>query len=226
MKIWRYMNLDKFEYLIKKNALYFARADQFKDPLEGTYPKGATILFSALKMKNLYEFLSKAESLRKSVAANCWHINDAESLDMWRRYTENGQGVVVRSTLYRLKKSTSSHTSDLIRTVKIRYITFSKAVLPPILGLPFEFKDIDYLKERELRCIIYRQNAITEKGIPVSVDIDTLIGAIYISPFATNDFQDSVRATMEKYSIAKQVFRSRFKSQPFKRNKEVADLHY
>lgn len=68
--------------------------------------------------------------------------------------------------------------------------------------------------------------SITEKGISVPVDIDTLIGAIYISPFATNHFQDSVRATMEKYGIAKQVFRSRFKSQPFKKNKDVADLHY
>jgi hypothetical protein len=226
MKIWRYMSIDKFKDMIKKRALYFARADQFCDPLEGTFPKGATTLFSALKMKDLNEFLSMAKSLRQSVAANCWHINDTESLEMWERYTENGQGVVVRSTLSRLKKSISSYTSDLIRTVKLQYITFSKAVLPPVLGLPFEFKDECYLKERELRCIIYRQNAITGTGIRVPVDIDTLIDAIYISPFAAKDFQDLVRATMKKYGTAKRVFMSRFKSPPFRdsRSREIEEV--
>jgi len=220
MKIWRYIPIHRFEYLIKERSLYFARADQFCDPLEGTFPKGSVTLFSALKMKNLDEFFAKAESLCKSVAANCWHMDDSESLDMWRRYTENGQGVVVRATYSRLKKSMSAYTSDRIRIVKIQYITFSKAVLPPVLGFPFEFKDEFYINERELRCIIYRQNAITGKGIPVPVDIDTLIGAIYISPFAAKHFRNSVHAIVEKYGMAKRVFVSRLTSQPFGGNKK------
>jgi hypothetical protein len=214
MKIWRYMSLDKFEYLIKERTLYFARADQFCDPLEGTFPSGSVTLFSALKMQNLHGFLSKATCLRNSVAANCWHIDDSESLAMWHRYAKGGQGVVVRSTLSRLKKSIFGYTKDFIRIVKVQYITFSRAVLPPLLGFPFEFKDGAYINERELRCIIYRQNAITGKGIPVPVDIDALIGAIYISPFAANHFHNSVRATMEKHGTLKRVFASHFTNRP------------
>lgn len=204
------MPFHRFKFLIKKRALYFARADQFDDPLEGTFPKGSLSLFPALKVRNLTDFLSKTQSLRKSVVANCWNMNDNESLNMWRRYTNNGEGVVLRSTYARLKKSISNYTDDSIRIVKIQYINFSKAILPPVLGFPFEFKDELYLSEKELRCIIYRQNTISEKGIIVPVDINILIGVIYISPFAPIHFQDSVRDMMAKYGQAKQIFKSRF----------------
>jgi len=210
MKVWRYMSLDKFEYLIDRKALFFARADQFNDPLEGTFPNGSVTLFSALKMRNLNEFLSKAESLRQSVAANCWHINNSESLSMWQRYTINSQGVAVRSTYSRLKKSISAYSIDPIRIIEMQYITFSSAVLPPILGYPFEYKDLRYKDERELRCIIYRKNTINGKGIPVSADIDTLIGAIYTSPFADKHFHDAVCSIMKKYAPTKRIFASRF----------------
>lgn len=204
------MPFHRFEYLIKESSLFFARADQFEDPLEGTYPNGSLRLFTALKVRNLNDFLSKAKSLRKSVAANCWHMNDRESLDMWHRYTKNGQGVVVRSTYSRLKKSMSAYTSDFIRIVKVKYISFSNAVIPPVLGQPFEYKDVHHKDERELRCIIYRKNSINGKGIPVPVDIASLIGAIYISPFASIHFRDSVRELMVKHGQAKQIFKSRF----------------
>jgi len=210
MKIWRYMAFDKFQYLIDDHALYFARADTFNAPLEGTFPKGSVTLFSVLKMKNLNEFLSKAASLRQSVAANCWHINDKESFDMWKKYTKNGHGVALRSTLSRLKKSISRHTDDWIRIIEMRYIDFSRAVIPPALGLPFEFKDVSYRNEKELRCLIYRNKAITEKGISIPVDIEALIGAIYISPFAENHFYDTVCTIIKKHVPVKRTFRSRF----------------
>ena len=204
------MNLDKFKYLIKERSLYFARADQFPDPLEGTFPTGSLRLFSALKVKYLEDFISRAKSLCKSVAVNCWHMNDSESLDMWHRYTNNGQGAAIRSTFSRLMKPMSAYATDRIRIVKVHYIAFSKAALPPVLGYPFEYKDVNYKDDKELRCIIYRKNSINGKGIPVPIDLDKLIGAIYISPFAPIHFKDSVREMMAKYGLVKQIFRSRF----------------
>lgn len=211
------MTFKRLKYIVANKRLYFSRADKFCDPLEGTFPISAVKLFSALKTKNLDAFLLKAQSLRKSVAANCWHMDNSESLDMWRRYTENGQGIVIRSTLSCLQKSLKCYTSDPIQIVKVQYITFPKAVLPPVLGFPFKFKDVSFIKERELRCIIYRANTINGKGISVPVDIDSLIGAIYISPFAAKHFQDSVRATIDKYCPTKPVFISRFTNPAIKR---------
>ena len=39
------MAFKKFEYLIEERAPYFARTDQFDDPLEGSFPNGSLIFF-------------------------------------------------------------------------------------------------------------------------------------------------------------------------------------
>lgn len=39
VKIWRYLDFTKFISLLETNSLYFARADQFNDPFEGSYTK-------------------------------------------------------------------------------------------------------------------------------------------------------------------------------------------
>lgn len=38
--LWRYMDLWKFEHMMAKSALYFARQDRFKDPFEGRFSEG------------------------------------------------------------------------------------------------------------------------------------------------------------------------------------------
>jgi hypothetical protein len=35
--VWRYMDLDKFQSLLKEKALYLCRADRLQDRFEGTY---------------------------------------------------------------------------------------------------------------------------------------------------------------------------------------------
>jgi hypothetical protein len=39
VKIWRYMSLAKFLWMLQKNALYFSRSDLMGDPFEGHYSK-------------------------------------------------------------------------------------------------------------------------------------------------------------------------------------------
>src|SRR3989338_4981364 len=38
-KIWRYMDFPKFMCTLEDRALFFARADSFEDPFEGSYPR-------------------------------------------------------------------------------------------------------------------------------------------------------------------------------------------
>ena len=40
VKIWRYMNTDKFLDLITTKSLFFASSDRLGDPMEGSYTKG------------------------------------------------------------------------------------------------------------------------------------------------------------------------------------------
>jgi hypothetical protein len=39
VKIWRYMSISKFLWMLQNNALYFARSDHLGDPFEGHYPR-------------------------------------------------------------------------------------------------------------------------------------------------------------------------------------------
>ena len=38
--LWRYLDLCKFEDLLKTSTLYFARSDRFCDPFEGRFSPG------------------------------------------------------------------------------------------------------------------------------------------------------------------------------------------
>src|SRR5260370_1951380 len=44
--LWRYMDLWKFEDMLAKAALYFARQDRFIDPFEGRFSGGNSTEFS------------------------------------------------------------------------------------------------------------------------------------------------------------------------------------
>jgi hypothetical protein len=37
-KIWRYLDIPKFFWLLEKQSLYFSRADLLGDPFEGSIP--------------------------------------------------------------------------------------------------------------------------------------------------------------------------------------------
>ncbi len=37
--IYRYLDLEKFEYLLRDCALFFCRSDKFSDPFEASVPK-------------------------------------------------------------------------------------------------------------------------------------------------------------------------------------------
>ena len=38
-KLWRYMDITKFLFLLETSSLYFTRGDMFKDSFEGSLPK-------------------------------------------------------------------------------------------------------------------------------------------------------------------------------------------
>jgi hypothetical protein len=107
--IWRYIDLFKFESLLRDSSLFFCRADKFSDPFEGSLPKKES---EHIKQSELIaEFLGEevdqlpgqaswepARRVRarylRSFIVNCWHIDIAESDAMWKLYLQNEDGVV------------------------------------------------------------------------------------------------------------------------------------
>jgi hypothetical protein len=111
-RVWRYMQLEKFEKLLEQNAFYFARGDQFKcDPWEGRFAAGQTS-FSQTDMDFMKAYginpsfedaRSAHETHRKCIFVSCWHRNKRENPVMWSRFPAESVSVMTTArTLFQL----------------------------------------------------------------------------------------------------------------------------
>lgn len=230
--IWRYMDFTKFASLLDRSALFFARADKFKDPFEGSWTKknfermtpaltGVDVL--GAKQNHIRNFFKK---LRECTYINCWHLSAEESAALWKLYLKSDEGIAIRSTLSYLQSELRRNykKSDLyIREVK--YIDYKTDDMPEgnILA-PFFHKRTSFKHEKEVRAIIQqlpvKDGAIDwefkppEGGIYINVDPNVIIDMVYVSPDTQNWFIDIVKSILKKYGLSKVVKRSSLSDDP------------
>ena len=96
--IWRYMAIEKFEWLVAERRLYMARADLLGDNHEGTTPPAelAGWRMAADQAKdehqrrtiesNRAQLSEYAEVFRQSYYVSCWQMAPDENVAMWDRY--------------------------------------------------------------------------------------------------------------------------------------------
>lgn len=163
--IWRYMDLWKFESILKKQALFFSSASSQTDRLEGTYPLMAK-LNRALRFSHLPErrqgYALHNQEISDQISTNeiilsCWHVNEDENLLMWTEYIEKDEGVAIQTTQDVLTTSfiAFSHP-ELITIKKVQYInrtTFHGHLLNDRINVFFQ-KEESFAWENELRCAI------------------------------------------------------------------------
>ncbi|NLE62949.1 MAG: hypothetical protein GX612_03820, partial [Bacteroidales bacterium] len=90
-ELWRYMDLEKFESLLKNSSLFFCRADRFADPFEGSIPKREV-------KENISGLSNQHILMKKQKIINCWHINNNENDSMWKLYLKSNEGIAIRTT--------------------------------------------------------------------------------------------------------------------------------
>lgn len=167
VKIWRYLDFPQLIQILKRDKLFFSRADNFDDPYEGTLPE------EHRKFRSQEESIPEdwAEKLlpkfrricTKNTFLNCWHINEGESAAMWDLYLEANHGVCIQSTFQKLVDSIAGHEDDEIYVSKVRYIDYETDHLTgwhrdSPLGnsmSPFIHKRKHYDHEDELRAIVH-----------------------------------------------------------------------
>lgn len=199
-KLWRYFDLPKLLSLIVSETLYFTSVTTLNqaDPLEGLWP--------------LYDFLSIVEGStveawrewhssttpqwNSFTFVNCWHLNETESIAMWRLY---GGQFAIQTTFGRLK---DAFPEDRIHAGKVKYVNYANQLIHSP-GRPSEYatymtKDSSFDHEKEFRVILpdyppresvalpYEElkalYSYLGKGISVKVSIPALVENIYISP--------------------------------------------
>lgn len=194
--IWRYMNFQKFQYLINRSMLYFARIDSMVQQEELTVSEK-----DAYNYRLSYEdLLSVCERDRQRYFVNCWCIAEKEERFMWDKFIQ-GDGIAIKTTIGSLIQSDMSDKKIYISPVQ--YLNYEDSVLPVpehnafwiVVSKPDSFKE-----EHELR-LFYHEDSLKADHIDTPVCLKTLIQEIRVSPFSQNDFLNSVKSTLNKVGL-------------------------
>lgn len=229
----RYMDFPKFISLLKSQALFFCRLDALEDQLEGTTAnpnrQQRVDRYKALRntgyferhfddeeIENLvddyYVFEQKQRSLH---CVNCWNLARSESSALWKIYSANGSGIMVKSSRDGLVKAFENVEEEIFMS-SVAYIDHARDLIPDGNTIfPVIHKNLAYSFEDEVRLIYHVMPEVgwehdwsKEKistGKIISINLHSMIEEIVVGPFAPSWYFEIVEDLISKYGIDKPV---------------------
>lgn len=233
--LWRYMNFEKFCWLLETSKLHHTRLDQFRDPFEGAVTNFYARMRDAGKI-DPYFGLKEHEpwtfkSLRVRQYATCWHASEHESDALWQLYAAGGAGIAITSTMECIQKAVdlTPYKSGILGEVE--YVDFESHDMmrerSPTVIRPGHLKRKSFGYENEVRGIIIKNfiveggtfnldDAFIEKqrveqpiGVAVKVKLKELIQSIVISPTAVQFVEELVNFIAERHGLKHLVTKSK-----------------
>ena len=193
-KLWRYVDLSHFLWLLSQRSLYFANLTEFDDHWEGALPlgsiEGLKRFLASVEVKDLGAAINEPDVdihvpgfdsrvqrleallrlLQANYGVNCWHSNDVESVAMWKLYTRGKDGVAIQTTVGRLKACLSHDVRDiyiaLVNYLDHDVLPVEELILPNAL-IPVITKRRSFEHESEVRLILNR--GLTNQGLRQSL---------------------------------------------------------
>jgi len=238
--IYRYFELDKFEYLLRDRALFFCRCDKFENDLfEGSVPK-TEVENRPSQIKNIASYFNHPISdkevkqkdqglgnvykkLKKSFVVNCWHINNGESDAMWKLYTN--KGIAIRSTVKNLIVSLKD-CKEQIYLSKVSYKNYDIDIFDgkPSLLSPIVHKRKAFAHENDVRLIEQVNEAVKDvnywettknhKGKNIACNINKLINKIILCPKSDIDSEENVKSLLNKFGFNYAIEKSKLDDEP------------
>jgi hypothetical protein len=222
-KLWRYIEIQKYMHLVESSMLYFCRADLYRkeDPFEGTFPKieyEYSIKHSGeVETKNLYRITSMDTFL------SCWHLNNEESLAMWKLYSQMDKGVAIQTDIKNFKEAFSLTNKKIFSGV-VQYINYETDTYytpskhPYYLANAFtayihKRKIFEY--ENEYRAICTDPNGKDKLGFGVEVDLTKLIQRVLVAPNTPEWLFTTVKSITDKYKGNLEICRSSYDLKPY-----------
>jgi hypothetical protein len=228
IKIWRYMSLTKFLWMLQHNSLYFSRSDLMGDPFEGHYSlptaqsedEFVKLQLHGLKTseldkdrqrKSFRSILSGARLIKPSLFVNCWHMNEYESLAMWKLYAAHHDSICIQS---RASTLISGLPNDVFVGM-VKYIDYNKEFID--WGNALEYivhKRVSFAHERELRAVIWKvadrgnYQTVGDKGLIVPIDIKSLIETVFVSPESDPVLVDVLEGLRADHGFPAQIVKS------------------
>jgi hypothetical protein len=224
--VWRYMDLAKYLMMLNSKSLYFARANKLGDPFEGSSTRAMVARREYIRANrttdpNLASWKDVPDEIFTNLAnfyktavqdylVNCWHMNEHESVAMWRLYSTSHEAIAIRSTYHRLREC----LPQCVRIGEVNYIDWDTEGFGASQAFNFIMhKQRSFEHERELRAVFWDKEPTPEAqdlkagieptGLAIKVDLAALIERVYVSPTAAPWFASLVEATTKKigYSL-------------------------
>lgn len=228
--LWRYIQYDKFQDMIRSQKLFLCRGDYFDDRFEGSFTrKIKRLIENAITDNKLpttyYEF---RDQIRAKVFISCWHQNNFENMAMWDRYCKSNKGAAITTTVSKIRKELirTGHENlfdfnfNKILIKKVQYIDHSNNPninIKPYANV-FSYKRIEYSDENEVRIIIDRTNEsdenIPQTGMKLDIRINSLLDRIVVAPNAEEGFLERIKALVKTNKLKAKVQTSKLDSQP------------
>jgi hypothetical protein len=195
--LWKYMNRDKFEYLIKNEVMFMANRKLWfdGDANEGKLTRETEEeLIAAFGPDKGRELIKTNQDLQDRVFGASFCTKNVEVKQMWDEYApEDGiipkiaskTGISIVTRWGRLAEAFEEERRSHIRMSRIHYFNRDKAAnennVPPGMGDPVNvafFKEYDHFEwEQETRVVFYNHVFAAKKlGDSVSIRVDWKVG--------------------------------------------------
>jgi len=234
-KIWRYMDFTKFIDLLNSQELYFTRPDKFEDVFEGRLSQ-ATIRdieanFDGTPEQNAHQTMLLTRGAFKQASTllfgvNCWHMNDHESAAMWKLYLKSNEGIAIQTTYSKLKQALVPSDTECFMGI-VHYIDYDNDIMGSNnLFIPLVHKRKSFEHEKEVRAVVIIKANVPVAGTPVktleqlmpgvriSLSLEELIEAVYVSPDSPQWLTGLVEDTCRKFGYKFSIVNSRLSEQP------------
>jgi hypothetical protein len=220
IRVWRYLDLAKFIWLLDRRKLFLPRLDSLEDPHEGSVTEKLALAYERFirtfvpecAEKDLQSLSQYGRDLRKASYVSCWRMSNIDSHAMWRIYCGADQGVAIQTTY---EKLASSITDSEMHIGFVRYIDydenwFSKGNFIPSLEkssfyrIMHKWREFCYEEEVRIVRILYdpylRLKTDGPDGIHMDWNLEEVIEHIYIHPYAPTFYFDAVNAVVRKFT--------------------------
>jgi hypothetical protein len=215
--LWRYSDFAKFMDLVERHKLWFSRADQFEDPLEGTFTDAEIEDFRSRPAGD--SILSLKQMIRTTTFVNCWRAGKNESMAMWDIYGKGSGVVAIKSTVGLLKEVVSPILWPVF-IAQVDYVDWGDLSFRGNALQMCARKDLSYAHEAEVRAIIWSA-ATNEAGIPMypmtedsrelplglELDADParFVTEVIVGPREQLRIVNLVKAIMARYGLEQQI---------------------
>jgi hypothetical protein len=144
--------------MLETQTLWFTRADQFEDPLEGGYTDAELARFKSnpatpRRFASLQPHEDLPRKTRMTTYINCWRRGSAESLAMWSLYGSNAGTVAVKTTVGQLRNAVATSAESLF-LAEVSYVDWNHLTdVEDGISLCTR-KELSYSHEAEVRLLM------------------------------------------------------------------------